>query len=119
MKLEEYVYQDQKRLRCGYTTGSCAAAAAKAAAQMLLTNKWVNEVELCTPKGIRLLLPICRTQRSEASVSCAVQKDSGDDPDVTDGIFDNYDFDWGERLETEPDDAGLTVDERTEAEQSE
>ena len=87
MKLEEYVYQDQKRLRCGYTTGSCAAAAAKAAAQMLLTNKWVNEVELCTPKGIRLLLPICRTQRSEASVSCAVQKDSGDDPDVTDGIL--------------------------------
>ena len=87
MKLEEYVYQDQKRLRCGYTTGSCAAAAAKAAAQMILTNKWVNEVELCTPKGIRLLLPICRTQRSEASVSCAVQKDSGDDPDVTDGIL--------------------------------
>ena len=87
MKLEEYVYQDQKRLRCGYTTGSCAAAAAKAAAQMILTNKWVNEVELCTPKGIRLLFPICRTQRSEASVSCAVQKDSGDDPDVTDGIL--------------------------------
>ena len=87
MKLEEYVYRDQKRLRCGYTTGSCAAAAAKAAAQMLLSGEHVGQVALSTPKGILLQLPVGHIRFSEESVSCAVQKDSGDDPDVTDGVW--------------------------------
>lgn len=87
MKLEEYVYRDQKRLRCGYTTGSCAAAAAKAAAQMLLSGERVDQVALSTPKGILLQLPVGHIRLSEESVSCAVQKDSGDDPDVTDGVW--------------------------------
>ena len=52
MKLEEYVYRDQKRLRCGYTTGSCAAAAAKAAAQMLLSGERVDQVALSTTKAV-------------------------------------------------------------------
>ena len=86
MKLEEYVYRDQKRLRCGYTTGSCAAAAAKAAAQMLLSGERVDQVALSTPKGVLLQLPVGHIRLSEESVSCAVQKDSGDDPDVTDGV---------------------------------
>ena len=47
-----------KLLRCGYTTGSCAAAAAKAATRMLLTGELVPSVELDTPKGVRLTLDI-------------------------------------------------------------
>lgn len=87
MKLEEYVYCGQKKLRCGYTTGTCAAAAAKAAAVMLLSGKPMEEVRLQTPKGVALVLPIQKAQISPEVVSCAIQKDSGDDPDVTDGVL--------------------------------
>ncbi len=75
-------------MRLGYTTGSCAAGAAKAALQMLLTGKPVPYVELTTPKGIRLNLEVLdiNIQYSENTVSCAVKKDAGDDPDVTDGL---------------------------------
>lgn len=71
-------------LRFGYTTGSCAAAAAKAAAQMLLSGEEVPHVSLQTPKGIRLYLDVEDIVRGISSVSCAVRKFSGDDPDVTD-----------------------------------
>ena len=54
--MEEYTFSQGKEMRCGYTTGSCAAAAAKAAAQMLLSGRRVDAVELDTPKGIRLNL---------------------------------------------------------------
>ncbi len=52
--MEEYIVKDGKRLRLGYTTGSCAAAAAKAACFMLLTGLRKETVELLTPKGILL-----------------------------------------------------------------
>ena len=55
---EAYVIKENKRLRMGYTTGSCAAAAAKAAAQMLLSGRQVEEAALMTPKGILLHLLI-------------------------------------------------------------
>lgn len=84
---EQVVYKNQKKLRCGYTTGSCAAAAAKAAAQMLLTGEEVREVKLQTPAGILLYLEIRDCTRKETQVTCAVRKDAGDDPDVTDGIL--------------------------------
>ena len=67
----------------GYTTGSCAAAAAKAAAVMLLTGTEVKNICLVTPKGIELNLDIEDISIFQNSVSCAVRKDSGDDPDVT------------------------------------
>ena len=52
MMLEEYIYQGNKKLRCGYTTGSCATAAAKAATEMLITGDRVLSVCIMTPKGI-------------------------------------------------------------------
>ena len=83
----QVVWKNQKELRCGYTTGSCAAAAAKAAAAMLFSGEEIRQVSLMTPKGIELYLEVEKIQRENESVSCAIQKDSGDDPDVTNGIF--------------------------------
>lgn len=54
--LEEYIYCGTKKLRCGYTTGSCAAAAAKASAQMLLTGMTIDKVSLMTPRVYYLSL---------------------------------------------------------------
>ncbi len=85
--LEQYVYKDQKKLRCGYTTGSCAAAAAKAATAMLLSEEYVSKVSLLTPKGTELQLQVLDIQRKKEQVTCAIQKDSGDDADVTNGIL--------------------------------
>ena len=83
----QVVWKNQKELRCGYTTGSCAAAAAKAAAAMLFSGEEIRQVSLMPPKGIELYLEVEKIQRENESVSCAIQKDSGDDPDVTNGIF--------------------------------
>ena len=74
-------------MRYGFTTGSCAAAAAKAAAYMLLTGKRKTEITIETPKGIRYTPKIEDIRMEEGKVSCAVQKDGGDDPDVTSGSF--------------------------------
>ena len=84
MELNAYIEKGGKKLRLGYTTGSCAAAAAKAAAAMLLTGQTVPQVRLGTPKGLDLILDIedIRFEDGKA-VSCAVRKDSGDDPDIT------------------------------------
>ncbi len=82
----KYVWKNQKKLRTGYTTGSCAAGAAKAAVQMLLGDEAVRQVRLHTPKGIELYLEVEKPARGLDWVSCAVRKDSGDDPDVTDGV---------------------------------
>ena len=85
--MEEYIVKGGRRLRLGYTTGSCAAAAAKAAAYMLLTGRRMERVSLATPKGIRLELPVLEIQICPDRVSCAIEKDSGDDPDVTRGTL--------------------------------
>lgn len=74
-------------LRLGYTTGSCGAAAAKAAAYMLLTGDTLDYVDLMTPKGILLHLEVLDVVWGGGFVSCAIQKEAGDDPDVTDGVM--------------------------------
>ncbi|MFR5703044.1 MAG: cobalt-precorrin-5B (C(1))-methyltransferase [Eubacterium ramulus] len=74
-------------MRFGYTTGSCASAAAKAAASMLFERKELPVVELLPPKGIRLWLEVLDISRKKDCVSCAIKKDGGDDPDVTSGLL--------------------------------
>ena len=83
---EHKVIKQNKELRCGFTTGSCAAAAAKGAAAALLLGIKEVKISLLTPAGIRLFLPLEDFRVSDNSVSCCVTKDAGDDPDVTDGI---------------------------------
>ena len=85
--MDSYVIKDGKKLRLGFTTGSCAAAAAKAAARMLLTGERLCHIRLMTPKNIPLELPILEISRMDNTVSCAVRKDSGDDPDITNGAL--------------------------------
>ena len=82
-----YVIRNQKKLRFGYTTGSCAAGAARGAAELLFGEDEIREVELMTPKGILLHLELLDIQRGENAASCAVRKDAGDDPDTTNGIL--------------------------------
>lgn len=83
----QYIIKDNKKLRLGYTTGSCAAAAAKAAAYMLLKEEQIDYVSLLTPKGIKLHLEVLDIEKTADSVSCAIEKDAGDDPDVTDKLW--------------------------------
>lgn len=84
--MEQFSVKNQKALRCGYTTGSCAAGAAVAATQLLLTGSAPAVVRLPTPKGVTLLLEIEDAQLHADWAVCAVRKDSGDDPDVTNGM---------------------------------
>lgn len=72
-------------MRYGFTTGSCAAAAAKAAAYMLLSGNEKKQITIETPKGILFDAVIVDIARAENMVSCGVVKDGGDDPDITTG----------------------------------
>ncbi|MBR0515713.1 MAG: cobalt-precorrin-5B (C(1))-methyltransferase, partial [Eubacterium sp.] len=74
-------------MRHGFTTGSCAAAAAKAAAYMLLSGRKKEKISIETPGGIIFNTDLSDIRLSEREASCAVKKDAGDDPDITDGTF--------------------------------
>ena len=84
---EHYIEKDGKRLRFGFTTGTCAAAAAKAATVLLLSGIAPKTVSIHTPKGIDLDLVVLEPVRGDGFASCAIRKDSGDDPDVTNGVL--------------------------------
>lgn len=82
-----YVIRGNKKLRFGYTTGSCAAAACKGATKILLGKEKMETVELMTPKGILLSLQLEEIKQEESAVICGVRKDGGDDPDTTNGLL--------------------------------
>lgn len=81
--MEEYVYIDGKKYKRGYTTGSCAAGAAKAATYMILTKETLEIVNIDTPKGIPLNLKVENVDINNAFAQCSIQKDGGDDIDAT------------------------------------
>lgn len=83
--MEEYVIKNQKRLRLGITTGTCSAAAAQAAAMQLLLGVESHAVTLRTPKGMTVSVPVYLLESDSRKASYKVVKDSGDDPDVTNG----------------------------------
>ncbi|WP_409969938.1 cobalt-precorrin-5B (C(1))-methyltransferase CbiD [Bengtsoniella intestinalis] len=86
-KLEHYITVGQTQLRCGYTTGTCATAATRGAAEYLLTGQWPAQVLVDTPAGVTVALELVSCTHGEGWASCAVEKDGGDDPDVTHGTL--------------------------------
>ena len=86
-KLEVYLPVGRERLRCGYTTGTCAAAAAAGAARLLLTGESLPAVRVDTPAGITVEAELLEHAAGPDWAACAVRKDGGDDPDVTDGTL--------------------------------
>ncbi|MBQ3473449.1 MAG: cobalamin biosynthesis protein CbiD [Methanobrevibacter sp.] len=78
---------NQKLLRCGYTTGTCAAAASKAATAMLFSKEIMSSVSITTPNQTDLVIDVLNPQFSDNAASCSIEKDSGDDPDITNGIL--------------------------------
>ena len=87
MGLELYRQEGTKKLRCGYTTGTCAALAAQAAARALLLHERPAKATLLTPKGVEVSAPVEELEVGEGFARCAIRKDAGDDIDVTDGIL--------------------------------
>ena len=83
---EHYVRSGQKLLRCGYTTGTCAALGAAGAARLLLTGHVPETVALRTPKGIVVEVAPLFCRRTDTGAECAIEKDGGDDVDVTTGL---------------------------------
>ena len=83
---EHYVRSGQKLLRCGYTTGTCAALGAAGAARLLLTGREPETVALRTPKGIVVEVAPLWCRSTDTGAACAIRKDGGDDVDVTTGL---------------------------------
>ena len=86
MAFEHYIQSAGKLLRCGYTTGTCAALAAAGAAELLLTGKAPAALALTTPKGLRVETEPVFCLLEGTTARSAVEKDGGDDADVTNGI---------------------------------
>ena len=101
--LELYIPVGNKQLRCGYTTGTCAAAATAGAVRLLLTGETLPGVQVDTPAGIAVEVQLLEHTAGPGWAGCAVRKDGGDDPDVTDGAL------LGARVE-KTDAPGVTID---------
>ena len=97
-------------MRYGFTTGSCAAAAAKAAAYMLLSGRQKNTITIETPKGIPYTAEILEITRGENAVQCAVRKDGGDDPDLTSGALIYAEVSLTDHTRTQATDTRIHID---------
>src|SRR5277367_2667065 len=79
--------KEERPLRRGWTTGTCAAAAAKAAFAALVTGEFPDPVEVTLPRGEKPSFALAMTRQDEASATAGIVKDAGDDPDVTHGAL--------------------------------
>ena len=77
---------EEKELKNGYTTGTCATAAVKVALEALVYGKKATEVDIITLNYTNLKIPVQKLRVRNNFASCAIQKYAGDDPDVTNGI---------------------------------
>ncbi len=94
---------DNQPLRSGYTTGACAAAAAKAATLALLKQQVINQVQVALPGANHASFKLNRCTFDSSQASCSVIKDAGDDPDVTHGAEIWATVSWQEE-------AGISID---------
>src|SRR5580700_1681367 len=77
--------QEASPLRRGWTTGACAAAAARAAFAALLTGEFPDPVTIRLPRGQKPSFPLALAERNGDRARAGIVKDAGDDPDVTHG----------------------------------
>ena len=88
MAFEHYIYSGTERLRCGFTTGSCAALATQAATRALLSGDAAQaSAHIVTPSGIPVEADVESCTLEDGTATAAVRKDAGDDCDATDGIL--------------------------------
>ena len=85
--MDSFVVKNGKKLKKGFTTGSAAAAAAKAAVKILFSDPDVSRVKIDTPAGVKLNLPLEKVKKNGKRVEAGIRKDAGDDPDITDGLL--------------------------------
>ena len=76
---------EEKKLRTGYTTGSSATAASKAALLSIIKQQRIEEIEITLPKKTTIKIPVNSCEFEKNKAKCSVIKDGGDDPDVTHG----------------------------------
>src|ERR1700680_3943693 len=79
--------KQERPLRRGWTTGTCAAAAAKAAFTALVTGEFPDPVEVTLPRGDCPRFGLAVTRKDEVAATAGIIKDAGDDPDVTHGAL--------------------------------
>ena len=77
----------ERPLRRGWTTGTCAAAAAKAAYAALVTGEFPDPVEVSLPRGERPAFALATHRKETGAATAGIVKDAGDDPDVTHGAL--------------------------------
>ena len=87
--------QETAALRRGWTTGACAAAAARAAFSALLTGDFPDPVAIRLPRGQRPNFPLALAERENGRARAGIIKDAGDDPDVTHGALIVAELSWG------------------------
>lgn len=85
--MDEFAYVNGKKLKKGFTTGTCATAASVAAASMILNQEIEEKITVHTASGIEVTMDLLDTSFSDLQATAAVEKDGGDDADATHGLL--------------------------------